>query len=216
MSVVLLLFSASSLADDQAPRLFWDALAQHCGNAYQGQRIVARDDREDLLVGDETLIVHFRQCDDELLALPFHIQRADGSWDRSRTWRFTWSDAGTGLELRHDHRLANGEPDESNTMYGGFSYTGDASVQRFLFTERTAEDGSLLGWQIEIVPGVRYTYGTFRGEDWTWRLDFDLSQPLAQTPQPPWGFEWREAQLAPWLGAWTWIFPPVASGWHEQ
>ena len=190
---LLLLFvptaGASAQTNDAATRVFWDALAQHCGQAYHGQRVVARDDREDLLKGDETLVVHFRECSDELLALPFHIQHADGSWDRSRTWRFTWSDAGTGLELRHDHRLPDGAPDESNTFYGGYSYTGNGNTQRFLFTDRTGDEGQLLGWQIEIVPGIRYTYGTFRGEDWTWRLDFDLTQALPEVPQAPWGFE---------------------------
>ena len=166
---------------------FWDALAQHCGQAFEGVRLVARDDRPDLLQGDETLVVHFRECSDELLALPFHIGPPDGDWDRSRTWRFTWAEDGERLELRHDHRLPDGSPDVDNTMYGGLSIGGDGQVQRFLYTERVAEDGSALGWQIEIVPGERYTYGTFSGEDWTWRLDFDLAKPLPEAPPPPWG-----------------------------
>ncbi len=176
---------------DEELQGFWNALAAHCGQAYEGVRVVARDDRPDLLVGDETLVVHFRECSDQLLALPFHIGRPDGDWDRSRTWRFTWAEDGDRLELRHDHRLADGTPDGDNTMYGGLSLpgSGNGRMLRFLYTERVAEDGSALGWQIEIVPGQRYTYGTFSGERWTWRLDFDLSMPLAQPPPPPWGFE---------------------------
>ena len=187
----LMVFLAGPAAAGEV-RAFRDALASHCGQAFEGQRVVARDDRPDLLEGDETLIVHFRECSDERLALPFHIGPPDGDWDRSRTWLFTWTDDGARLELRHDHRLPDGRPDLENTMYGGLSIGGDAGVQRFLYTERTAEDGSALGWQIEIVPGERYTYGTFRGEDWTWRLDFDLTTPLDDTPPPPWGFETAE------------------------
>lgn len=170
---------------------FWNALAEHCGQAFEGERVVARDDRPDLLAGNETLVVHFRECSDELLALPFHIGPPDGDWDRSRTWRFSWADDGRRLELRHDHRLPDGAPDVDNTMYGGLSIdgSGDGQVLRFLYTGRVAEDGSPLGWQIEIVPGQRYTYGTFSGEHWTWRLDFDLTTPLAEPPPPPWGFE---------------------------
>lgn len=171
-----------------AAATFWAQLSQHCGQSYEGKRVIARDDRPDLLQGNERLIVHFRACSDDLLALPFHIGLADGSWDRSRTWRYSWHDGQ--LELRHDHRLPSGEPDESNTMYGGLSIDqGTGQVQRFLFTERTAEDGSALGWRIEIVPGERYTYGTFSGDAWTWRLDFDLSKPLDKTPPAPWGHE---------------------------
>lgn len=173
---------------DPQLQAFWDALASHCGQAFEGVRVVARDDRPDLLEGNETLVVHFRQCNDDLLAAPFHIGPPDGDWDRSRTWRFTWTEDGQQLELRHDHRLADGSSDLDNTMYGGLSIGGDRSMQRFLYTERVADDGSALGWQIEIVPGERYTYGTFSGDQWTWRLDFDLSAPLAEPPPPPWGF----------------------------
>lgn len=173
---------ASAMAHD-----FWQALASHCGKAYAGKRVVKRTDRPDILADDEQLVVHFRQCEDDLLALPFHIGKADGSWDRSRTWRFTW--AGAQLELRHDHRLLNGEPDQANTFYGGLSLPGGtAQVQRFLYTKRQAENGDALGWQIEIIANERYSYGTISGDTWTWRLDFDLSQPLAELPPAPWGF----------------------------
>jgi len=181
--------SGPTAADTVAAQAFWDALASHCGEAFEGKRVIARDDRPDMLQGDERLIVHFRECSDELLALPFHIQKVDGSWDSSRTWRFTWYDDGAGIELRHDHRLNTGEPDADNTMYGGYSEPGTATMHRFVVDGVTADDGSQLGWQLEIVPGERYTYGTFRGESWTWRVDFDLSKALAEEPHPPWGFE---------------------------
>lgn len=173
-------------SESNAATQFWQHLNQHCGQAYRGKRIIARDDRPDLLQGNERLIVHFRECGKDLLALPFHIGLADGSWDRSRTWRF--SRKGEQLELRHDHRLYSGEPDETNTMYGGLSIgKGSAKQQQFLFTERTADNGAELGWRIEIEPGKRYTYGTFSGDSWTWRLDFDLTQPLDKLPPAPWG-----------------------------
>lgn len=185
--LVIFCTSAQSTAASTPQQQFWQALAQHCGKAYAGVLAVRRTDRPDILAGDEQLIVHFRQCDTSLLALPFHIGRPDGSWDRSRTWRYSWH--GEQLELRHDHRLPNGQPDHANTMYGGLSMAeGQANVQRFLFTERAAENGDTLGWQIEIVAGERYSYGTFSGGSWTWRLDFDLSKPLTELPPAPWGF----------------------------
>lgn len=186
--LTLLLATANPVAmtDNNAALAFWSKLSQHCGQAFEGQRVVARDDRPDLLEGDERLIVHFRECSPELLALPFHIGPPDGDWDRSRTWLYSWHEGQ--LELRHDHRLRSGEPDADNTMYGGFSIgVGSANEQAFLYTGRTADDGSALGWRIEIVPGKRYTYGTFSGDQWTWRLDFDLSQPLDELPPAPWG-----------------------------
>jgi predicted AlkP superfamily pyrophosphatase or phosphodiesterase len=163
---------------------FWMALAAHCGNAYEGRLVVAPPGDE-MLRGDERLIAHFRECEDRRLLIPFHIETSPGEWDRSRTWIYTHH--GDSLELRHDHRRPDGSEDEQ-TQYGGFTLSeGTGGEQEFVFAERRAQDGSLLGWRIQIVPGERYTYGTFRGDAYTWRVDFDLSRPV-QAPPAPWGY----------------------------
>ena len=173
--------------EDPAFALFFQAFQQHCGNAYPGG-LTLEPEGDDMLTGTEQLIVHFRQCSDDQLKLPFHIElEAEQSWDRSRTWVISKHDSG--LELRHDHRKPDGS-DDSNTMYGGFT-VGEGSVvsQQFQSIPRTEESGYFRGWRIEIEPGVRYTYGTVRGDNWSWRIDFDLSQPLNELPPAPWGHE---------------------------
>jgi hypothetical protein len=167
-----------------AQEAFWQNLATHCGNAYRGS-LTLEPPGDDMLTGSEELIVHFRSCGQDTLLLPFHIEIEDtGEWDRSRTWMFMrTADA---LELRHDHRHADGSPDDQ-TMYGAFTRSpGTATQQEFILTERTAPDGSPLGWRIEIEPHIRYTYGTIRGGEWTWRVDFDLADTVAPPPAP-WG-----------------------------
>jgi hypothetical protein len=163
---------------------FWANLQQHCGHAYPG-RLILEPPGDDMLSGTEELIVHFRECGPDTLKVPFHIEKeAEQTWDRSRTWVFMRT--ADGLELRHDHRHEDGTPDET-TWYGGHTHTdGTAQQQEFVLAERRAADGSLLGWRVEIVPGERYTYGTIRGDAWTWRVDFDLSRPIAPPPAP-WG-----------------------------
>jgi len=166
---------------------FWDNLARHCGSAYPG-RLVTAPPGDTMLSGTEDLVVHFRQCSADTLRLPFHIEReATADWDRSRTWIYTRT--ADGLELRHDHRQPDGSDDDV-TGYGATTLEpGSANRQEFILTERTAPDGSPLGWRVEIEPGDRYTYGTTRGGEWTWRVDFDLSDPLAAPPPAPWGYE---------------------------
>lgn len=83
--------------------------------------------------------------------------------DRSRTWIFTRPAAG--LELRHDHRHADGTPDKV-TMYGGLAREGGtARAQSFLADDYTAklvpgadtnvwtvslsEDGNVLTYRLE-------------------------------------------------------------------
>lgn len=167
-----------------AREAFWENLTLHCGNAYPGG-LVLEPPGDDMLTGTEQLIVHFRECGRDTLWVPFHIEiEATGEWDRSRTWMFMrTADA---LELRHDHRHEDGSPDEQ-TMYGALTRNdGSANRQEFIIADRTAQDGSEIGWRVEVEPGQRYTYGTIRGGEWTWRVDFDLARPI-DTPPAPWG-----------------------------
>lgn len=168
---------------------FFDSLQTLCGQAFSGQRIVERPGR-DLLAGDEALVVHFRKCSETQVYAPFHIERpAQGDWDRSRTWIYTLHD--DHLTLSHDHREPDGS-DSEETGYGGFTTSpGTAQQQMFIFTERTGEQGEILGWRIELVPGERYSYGTMADGEWTWRVDFDLTTNIP-TPPAPWGYEGRE------------------------
>jgi hypothetical protein len=183
----------AGLATGAAHDGFLANLRQHCGRAYGGRLAVAPPGDE-MLRGDEPLVVHFRECGTEQVKLPFHIEKEPGRWDRSRTWVFMRTSAG--IELRHDHRREDGVPDEQ-TWYGGHTQSwGTAQRQEFVYAERRAADGSVLGWRVEIVPGERYTYGTIRGGNWTWRVDFDLTQPVA-TPPAPWGHGATPAAAVP-------------------
>lgn len=165
---------------------FFAKMSEQCGNAYPGG-LTLEPEGDEMLDGDELLVVHFRECGDDQLKLPFHIEHQDGEWDRSRTWIFTKHD--DRLELRHDHRKPDGSDDEV-TMYGGLSVgEGTAIRQEFQSVSRTEETGIFRGWRVEIEPGVRYTYGTIRGEEWSWRVDFDLSEPLEEAPPAPWGHD---------------------------
>jgi hypothetical protein len=165
-----------------AQHAFYENLRLHCGNAYGGRLAVAPPG-DAMLTGTEDLVVHFRGCGQDTLLLPFHIDRGE-TWDRSRTWMFMRT--AEALEIRHDHRRSDGQPDEQ-TMYGAFTQEpGTPYRQEFILTERRAADGSALGWRVEIEPNRRYTYGTIRGGEWTWRVDFDLTQRV-MPPPPPWG-----------------------------
>jgi hypothetical protein len=179
--------AATALQPVAAPQeAFWANLSQHCGSAYAGRLTLERPG-DTMLTGTEQLIVHFRECGADTLRLPFHIEKEETStWDRSRTWMFMRT--ADGLELRHDHRHEDGSPDDV-TMYGGHTrHAGTANRQEFILAERRADDGSLLGWRVEVEPGVRYTYGTIRGGEWTWRVDFDLSSAVP-APPAPWGHD---------------------------
>lgn len=177
----------ATMETPDARDLFFRRLAEQCGEAYPGG-LTLEPEGDEMLTGTELLIAHFRECDERQVRIPFHIElEEERDWDRSRTWIFTRHE--DRMELRHDHRKRDGSDDDV-TMYGGYSVgEGTAVRQEFQSVARTEESGYFRGWRIEIVPGERYTYGTIRDTSWSWRVDFDLSQPMDEPPPPPWGHE---------------------------
>lgn len=177
----------TAATSDDPQDQWWDNMLMHCGNAYAGS-LTLEPPGDDMLEGDELLVVHFRECSEDQIKAPFHIERMDGTWDRSRTWIFTRTESH--IELRHDHRRPDGSPDDT-TDYGGFTQTpGTPDQQVFIYTDYDDYDpaGPQRGWRVEIEPNVRYTYGTFRGDDWRWRVDFDLTDTV-EPPPAPWGHD---------------------------
>lgn len=144
------------------------------------------------------MVMHVRECSDARIAVPFHVQRADGTWDRSRTWLITRT--ATGLRLKHDHRHEDGKLDAA-TLYGGDAATpGSAAAQEFpVDAESIAlfkSEGRLVSitnvWRVEVdragVAAARLAYQLTRQPPNArlFRVEFDLTRPVAPPP-PPWG-----------------------------
>lgn len=209
----LLLLSPLALAacSDEAPPnaasltpqdVFWESLSTHCGQAYAGKLV--SEDAVDADFRGAAMVMHVKDCSETEIAVPFHVQRADGSWDRSRTWRFTRVE--TGLRLKHDHRHEDGKPD-AVTMYGGDTNSlGTARIQGFpvdqesiAMFKREGLGASVTNvWTVEVdaigSEEGRFAYQLERTEltgapeDRFFRVEFDLGRPV-ETPPAPWGQE---------------------------
>lgn len=165
---------------------FLAALGAHCGKAYAGT-ITANEpaDPADPFIG-QALVMHVRECSPTEVKVPFHVGE-----DHSRTWIFTRTEGG--LRLKHDHRHADGSPDEL-TMYGGESQQeGTANRQEFpvddesiaLF-ERTGRNVSTTNtWAVEL-DDKHYVYELSRPGGRLFKVRFDLGQTV-DLPPPPWG-----------------------------
>lgn len=169
---------------------FLAALARRCGQAFAG-RIVA--DRPSSPTPSpftgKTLVMHVRGCTEPRreLRIPFHVGD-----DHSRTWVLTRTDAG--LRLKHDHRHRDGQPD-AVTGYGGDSHVpGKARRQEFpadaasiaLFASQRMQASTGNVWALEFPAGERFVYELRRADGRLFRVEFDLSTPIAPPP-PPWG-----------------------------
>lgn len=132
---------------------FFAGLRQLCGQRFEGQMSFPADPKHDF--AGKQLAAQVASCTDTVVRVPFTVGE-----DRSRTWIFTRNAAG--LELKHDHRHADGTPDEQ-TMYGGLAgLTGSALSQSFAaddYTGKLIEGAATNVWTVSLSPdGQRLTY----------------------------------------------------------
>ena len=166
---------------------WFERLSSLCGRAFEG-RLVSTDPADASFSG-QRLVMHVRTCSPDEVRVPFHVGD-----DRSRTWVVTRQPSG--LRLKHDHRHEDGSPDEL-TMYGGDSRGGGSEVRRLfpadtesiaMFTAQGRSVSNANIWALEVGDRV-FAYELRRppgpGERF-FRIEFDLSRPVAPPP-PPWG-----------------------------
>src|SRR5690606_20758341 len=129
---------------------FFETLRADCGATFTGStEFVASEDPNDPFVVNP-LKVHISDCTDSQITMPFYVGA-----DSSRTWILTMTQAG--LELKHDHRLADGSPD-SLTNYGGLADTsGTALSQSFpadAFTAQLIPEAATNKWTLSLDPST--------------------------------------------------------------
>ena len=189
--LVFLTFSSSAAFAKQAPLVsipthdaFFSSIAHYCDKAFEGKVVV---DNQPSSAFEEKLVMFVRKCDQAELQIPFYV--GDNA---SRTWII--KKTGSGLSLKHDHRLKDGT-DDPVTMYGGHTQgAGYNQIQSFpvdqyskeLFTHQGLPQSITNTWQIYIYPEM-FSYRLVR-EGREFRVDFDLTKPILPPPAP-WGYE---------------------------
>ena len=194
-----LLAACSQPQDEKQPQTqeqtaaagFLDAIKTHCEAAFEGR--VVSTDAADADFAKERLVMHVRDCEADVVRIPFHVGE-----DRSRTWVITTLE--DGYRLKHDHRHEDGSED-AVTQYGGDSASPAAltasgatrvefPVDTFSIAmfEREGLSASVTNiWAVEIDPGKLFAYELSR-ENRFFRVEFDLTQPV-EAPPAPWGAE---------------------------
>lgn len=132
---------------------FFAGLRQLCGQRFEGQMSFPADPAHDF--AGKPLAAQFASCSDTAVRVPFTVGE-----DRSRTWVFTHSAAG--LELKHDHRHADGTPDQQ-TMYGGMAVAGGSALSQSFaadeYTGKLIKGAAANVWTVSLSPdGQRLTY----------------------------------------------------------
>ncbi len=169
---------------------FWSQLEKLCGKAFAGT--VAADTSNSPDFAGKPLVMHVRSCEKGRIRIPFFVGD-----DRSRTWVLVKK--GNRIQLKHDHRHADGKPD-AVTMYGGWTTNpGMATRQFFPADEETAKvvpapagnapSAAANVWWIELVGGSHFSYNLRRlAGDRLFTVRFDLTKEIAKPPAP-WGWK---------------------------
>lgn len=186
-ALALVLSACASTSVPASPQdAFFANLRALCGQSFAGR--VVTTDAADASFASEPLVMQVRECSDDVIRVPFHVGE-----NRSRTWVITRTDAG--LRLKHDHRHEDGSED-TLTQYGGDTASeGAAERQEFpadqfskdLFTQNNIPQSVTNVWAVEVHPGRTFAY-ELRRPNRHFRVEFDLTQPVA-APPPPWGAE---------------------------
>lgn len=142
------LFSASSNITarqiSQSQTAFFQNVKKLCGQSFEGATQLPQNPDHPLV--DKKLVITIASCSDKEIRIPFQVGE-----DKSRTWILRLDEKG--LLFKHDHRHADGTPDEV-TMYGGWAAEeGTAYRQRFPAdsdTRTLIPEAATNVWMIEI------------------------------------------------------------------
>jgi hypothetical protein len=184
-AIFLLLSGCATIPAATPADQFFARLSSLCGKAFEG-RVASPAVPADADFAGKRMVMHVRECSADTIRVPFHVGD-----DRSRTWVITR--VGAGLRLKHDHRHEDGSEDKL-TQYGGATLApGTASRQEFpadqfsrdLFVREKIPVSATNVWAMEVEPGRLFAY-ELRRPGRFFRVDFDLSRPVA-APPAPWG-----------------------------
>jgi len=157
----------------QAQGAFFTRLGALCGKRFPGRAVFTSTPDDPM--ARASLVMHVATCTSEEIRVPFIVDA-----DRSRTWVITLHPGA--MQLKHDHRHADGTPDEI-TMYGGWAAPGtDALRQRFPADSQTAAlipAASTNVWTLEFDERQgQFVYDLERDGRPRFRAVFDLRSPL--------------------------------------
>ncbi|MCB1582972.1 MAG: hypothetical protein R3E90_06990 [Marinicella sp.] len=144
--LVVLISACQKKSIPSAQETFFDNLSNLCGQVFTGASTYPDDPDHDF--AGKLLIANFSSCSVDEIRVKFKVGQ-----DQSRTWIITQSEQG--LLLKHDHRHADGTPDEI-TNYGGWANNqGNSWRQFFVADSETAElipAAATNVWMLEYQP----------------------------------------------------------------
>lgn len=163
----------------QSEQAFMGHLRSLCGKSFAGEETFMADGRESWSHFD--FVMHVTVCEADRVHIPFHL-----SDDHSRTWMFLAEDGR--LRFRHDHRHADGTP-EDQTLYGGYADgNGTPFVQHFPaddYTVKHLNDTVGRKWTVILAEDLSsMKYQLSYSDELIFEGTFDLTNPIEIVEKP--------------------------------
>lgn len=154
LATILVSLTVSAAASAESPaHVYFENLIAACGSQYIGAMTYPTEG-QDSFMGKE-LVADFSDCSEDEVRVPFRVGQ-----DTPRTWVF--SRTAKGVRLKHDHRHADGTPDEVTNYGGDSSESGNQLMQSFPadeFTSQLIPEAATNVWTISFSEdGARLTY----------------------------------------------------------
>ena len=163
---------------------FMQQFKPFCGQAFAATIV---QDNQPSAAWDHPLVVHIRDCEDNVIRLPLHVGD-----DRSRTWVLTQHPGY--IDFQHIHLHEDGSPDAVSPYGGQTAASGTANLQAFpvdeaskaLFINNGLDVSITNTWTINFVDADTMSYQLSRPGR-IFEVHVDLSQPV-DLPPPAWGY----------------------------
>jgi hypothetical protein len=145
--------SASTPVLNTNQQAFFDRVKSICGARFEGESVFP-EDPGDAFRG-QLLVAVVESCGDDEIRIPFMVGP-----DTSRTW--VLKRTAKGLQLKHDHRHADGTPDEV-TLYGGVALDAGSNLAQSFpadsYTANLIPEASTNEWFLSFsADGKELTY----------------------------------------------------------
>lgn len=112
--------TATFAGQTESQDTFFQQVSSLCGSSFVGQSVFPEDPGD--AWRDKELVAHIQSCTADEIRIPFIVGD-----DHSRTWILSRVEGG--IQLKHDHRHADGTADEV-TMYGGTTQSAGSPLSQ--------------------------------------------------------------------------------------
>lgn len=167
--------ATATMTPQETQAAFLSKLSALCGKTFEGVAVFPDDPAEPFK--NQRLLMYVQTCKDGEWRIPFLVGE-----DKSRTWVLTVTPEG--LLFKHDHRHADGTPDEV-TNYGGLAAPGGSAFRQSFpadgFTAKLLPAAATNEWTLRLSEdGKQFSYILKRHGEMRFQADFNLAKAVEE------------------------------------